>query len=494
MNWEEQLGEIFNDPIFADVKPAAVQVTSNDRLLAAFEEVNRFYDEHNRLPSSDGGIKEKGLARRFESIVCDLDKQKHCLPYDRHGLIQIKEADVNSELESIFNDPIFNIDTQSQSLFVVPEHLKKEVVEKSEADFVAQRRKCEDFDKYKQRFIDVHKELKDGSRRVVKFSEAQLQEGAMFLVGGVLVLLNKIFEKKVDKNYKTDGRTHCIFENGTESNMLLRSLGKAIYLDGYAITESCERDESYLKEQFNIESEDIATGYIYVLRSKSDNPAISQYKDLYKIGFTTTSVEERVANASAETTYLLADVDIIATWKTYNLNTSYFETMLHRLFDQVQLQVKIHHTSGAVIVPHEWFIVPLPIIRNAIDYIIKGVAVSYNAEQQLLEEHKLKKLSDNVDLAKLKKLPFAVTEVFIKEVLSGTRKTIERKIKQSNISKFTYQDKGDSKRWLIEYDAIKLTANNGAKRSVVVVAVSEIKFDRDNNSVIYTLGGIIAVE
>ena len=491
MTWEEELKELFNDPLFNDVKPQATRLTSSDRLIVSFEEINVFYDEYNRLPSSSGNMKEKGLARRFENIIVDIDKQQRCLKYDRHNLIKAKEIDINDELNAIFSDPIFNMSSEIKALFNVPEHLKKEVG-KADPDFVAQRTKCTDFDSYKQLFADTHRDIKQGGRRVIKFQESQLIEGTIFLVGGVLVLLNKIFEKKVDKNRKTDARTHCIFENGTESNLLLRSLGKAIYLDGYTVTESVSSDESFLQNKFNVEDGDTATGYIYVLKSKSNNPSITQYKNLYKIGFTTTTVEERVANASQQSTYLLDDIEIVATWKTYNLNASYFENMLHKLFGQVQLQVKIHHPSGVVIVPHEWFIVPLPIIRSAIDCIIKGIAVSYNAEEQMLEEHKLSALIPSVDSSKLKILSINVTESLHREVVNGSRCTVERRIKSSTVNLLTYQDSAGGKRWLVEYDAIKLTANKGADRRVAIVEITKIELDRDNNSVIYTLGRLYA--
>ncbi len=493
MNWEEQLQDIINDPIFDDVKPVAKQISTSDRLISSFEAVNAFFDEHGRLPSSEGSIKEKGLARRFETIICDVDKQNRCLPYDRHGLIKAKETDVNAELSELFNDPIFNISPENESLFTVPEHLKKNVA-KADPDFVARRKRCEDFDLYHQQFIDIHKDLKNGSRCIVKFNESHFEEGSVFLVGGVLVLLNKIFDKKVDKNRKVDARTHCVFENGTESNLLLRSLGKAIYLDGYSISESQDNVESYLHKELNVTDQDQESGYIYVLRSKSQNPAIANCKDLYKIGYTKNSVKERIANASSQSTYLFDEVEIVDVWKTYNLNTVYFETMLHHLFDQVQLQVKVYNSAGEVAVPKEWFIVPLPIIENAVKYIIAQKTISYNAKEQMLEEHQLRNGANNIDTSGLKLLSLNVPETTIKEIVNKNRTTIEKKIKVSNADKFTYLDIADNKRWLIKYDAIKLIANKGADRKVAIVAISDISYDRDNNSVVYLLGETIAAD
>ncbi|MBP9586798.1 MAG: GIY-YIG nuclease family protein [Bacteroides sp.] len=490
MNWEQELEGIFEDPIFADVKPAQVQPTSADRLVASFEEVNAFYEMHKRLPEMNGDTNEKRLARRFEGIICDIKKQQRCLPYDRFGLIKTQEVDVDAELRALFDSPLLAMTKESEALFDVPEHLKKEV-EKSAPDFVAQREKCSDFELYESRFKQVHNELNNGKRSLIRFQESHIKEGTYFLVGGVLVLLDKILGTKKDKNHKIDGRTYCVFENGTESNLLLRSLAKALYLDGYTVQESKETDENCLKESFRITDEDVATGYIYVLASKSTNPAITQYKELYKIGFTTGSVEERIANASQESTYLLDDVEVAASWKTYNLNVSYFENMLHKLFGQAQLQVKIHHHSGVVIVPKEWFIVPLPIIQKAIDYIIRGIPVSYNAKEQALEEHRPERFVSKIDTSKLKVLVLNIKEVYFSEIIKGSKTEEYRKVKPTTINKYTYIDPKDGKRWLKPYDAIKFYVGYHKDRDSAFIKVKGVEFDRDNNTVIYTLGEII---
>lgn len=488
MNWEQELEKIFEDPLFADVKPAQVQPTSSDRLVASFEEINTFYKIHNRLPEIDSNTNEKRLARRFEVIVCDIEKRERCLPYDRFGLIKTQEADVDAELKALFDSPLLATTKESEALFDVPEYLKKEI-DKSTPDFVAQREKCNDFEQYEPLFRGIHKDLNNGRRSLIRFQESHLKEGVCFLVGGVLVFLDKVLKTKKDKNHKIDGRTRCIFENGTESNLLLRSLAKAIYLDGYTVQESTETNDECLKKQFSITDEDIATGYIYVLKSKSTNPAIAQYKELYKIGFTTGSVEDRIVNASKESTYLLDDVEIVASWKTVNLNVCYFENLLHKLFEQAQLQVKIHHHSGVVIVPKEWFIIPLPIIKKAIDYIIKGVPISYNAKEQALEDHHPKRFVSTIDKSKLRILSLNIKDVYVQEIIKG-RKTEERKrIKPSTVDKYTYIDSSDKKRWIRPYDAIRFNITDG--RGFLLVKVSDIQFDRDNNCVIYALGEVM---
>ncbi len=490
MNWEEEIKKLYGDPVFDDVKPLPVRATTTDRLVESFEEINDFYQTNNRLPEISGDAKERKLSRRLESILSDISKRQRCMPSDRFGILQTHEQDLDAELQAIFNDPIFASNAETDSLFDVPEHLQK-TADKSVPDFVAQRNPCEDFEKYEAGFNAVHRELKNGQRALIRFQESHLQEGTYFLVGGVMVLLDKIFNKQKDRNGKEDGRTRCIFDNGTESNLRLRSLGKAVYMDGQTIQESRNTDDKFFKEKFSATDQDIATGHIYVLRSKSTDPIIRQYADLYKIGFTTGSVEERVSNAAQETTYLLADVEIVATWGAYNLNASYFENMLHKLFSEVQFQTKIHHRSGAVIIPREWFIVPLPIVKRAIESIIDGIPISYNAKEKALEEHQSEKVLSDIDTSGLKILTLTTKDVYFDEILKGHKQRETCKIKPTTVNKYTYIDPSDGKRWLRPYDAIRFQTGDRSGHKNALIEVTNIEFDKDSDSVIYSLGRVI---
>lgn len=118
---------------------------------------------------------------------------------------------------------------------------------------------------------------------------------------------------------------------------------------------------------------------IYVLRSLSKDPEIASIKNLYKIGFTTTPLEARIANAKNEPTYLCADVKVVATWRVYNVKSSTFEALLHKLFDGVQLQITVDGKK-----PKEWFVVPFSIIEKAVIYIINGKSIAYDKNLQQL--------------------------------------------------------------------------------------------------------------
>ena len=150
-----------------------------------------------------------------------------------------------------------------------------------------------------------------------------------------------------------------------------------------------------LERSFTVVEGDVESGTIYVLRSKSTRPEIAAIKDLYKIGFTVTSVESRIANARQEPTYLCADVEVVATWKVYNVKSSTFEALIHRLFAAVQLQVTVDGHR-----PKEWFIVPFRIIEQAVTGIIQGVPMSYDAQLKQLVILKSKSLFNNNGVGK----------------------------------------------------------------------------------------------
>lgn len=219
--------------------------------------------------------------------------------------------DIDKELEDIFSDPLMDVSYQEAKLFDVPADMKGVMAQKKDApDHVAQRKPCEDFARFKPLFEQVHQDLKIGKRQLQRISKTtSLLAGRYYLVDGQMVLLYEIIEKKKGTNGLPDGRTRCIYENGTESDIYLQTLRKNVVTSGYAITETLEETDAHFFNPEDVRQEDQVTGYIYVLRSKSKNPEIRNIKNLYKIGFSTNKVEERVANAEHEPTYLMAPVE-----------------------------------------------------------------------------------------------------------------------------------------------------------------------------------------
>ena len=300
--------------------------------------------------------------------------------------------DIDKELEEIFDDPLLKMSEEEESLFDIPQDMRR-VIAKKKADYVAQHILCENFEDYKPLFDKVHQDLKQGRRSLVRINKtATLVAGRFYYVSGQMLLLEQIGELRRSSNFLPDARTRCIYENGTESDILLQTLRKSVVGDGYAISEQQEETDSQFFSNNDIAADDNITGYIYVLSSLSDVPDVKSEKNLYKIGFTTNSVEQRIANAENEPTYLMAPVKIVATYKVVNLNSQKFEDLVHQLLKAVQYQVVVYDENGIAHQPQEWFIVPLPVVDVIIRKIMDGsiVGYTYNPQMECLEKRIVK--------------------------------------------------------------------------------------------------------
>ena len=235
MDKSSVLDEIFaNDPFgIIKIKPATSPARNTDeKLVASFMEIINFYEQHNREPLHTGDMKERMLCSRLNGIRENEFKIEMLKGYDIFLLLNIKPKEYHS-FDDIFNDDIFGLlkNDITDSLFDL-KHVKPIDKDRAESDYVAQRKACKDFQMYEPLFKAVHLDLKLGSRKRIKFHENQIQEGAFFVLNGLLVFVKTLLDITVDKFGKRDGRTHLIFENGTESNMLFRSLGKGLFQNG----------------------------------------------------------------------------------------------------------------------------------------------------------------------------------------------------------------------------------------------------------------------
>jgi hypothetical protein len=287
-------------------------------------------------------------------------------------------------LDDILNDDVLGLlGDDSEGLFEL-KNVTLSDKERAEADFVARRKPCRDFSKYEQLFKDVQKDISTGKRKLIQFKEDNLVEGNFYVHNGVLLLLEKIDFTKEEKYFpdgsrvRKDGRTRCVFENGTESNMLYRSLAKVLYVNGQVLTKNdAEVNYRFIESFNNVNEEDVEVGFIYILKSKSDKQEIREIKNLYKIGFSKTSVEDRIRNAIQEPTYLMADVRIVMAYQCYNMNPQKFELLIHNFFGSACLNIDITGRDGRRYSPREWFIAPLNIIEQAIQLIKSGEIVNY---------------------------------------------------------------------------------------------------------------------
>ncbi|MEE6076831.1 GIY-YIG nuclease family protein [Avibacterium paragallinarum] len=389
------LDDIFNNDDFGilDAKAKSSQVkTDEDRLIDDFEEINAFVDKNHREPSQTS-MSEFTLLAKLKKIRNDESIKKTLKAFDRHNLLGHVEMDLPT-LDDILNDDSGILDTSDDLSIFKYRHIPKEE-DRAKTDYVASRKPLGDreFAPYEKMFHKVHQDIKDGRRRIVEFKDVdkQLNVGKFYFIDGVMIYLESVDFGRDDENLsintarRKDGRTTTIFENGTLSNMYYRSVGKSIYAGGAKMVSDLDEAEqlSVFDNKENITDEDEASGWIYILKSKSQHPQIKDIQNLYKIGFSSTPVEQRIKNAKNEATYLYDDVTIVGTYQIYNLNAQKFEQLIHRVFATACLDIEFETKNNLRVNPREWFIVPKNVIEEAIELIVNGEIVNYNFDSIL---------------------------------------------------------------------------------------------------------------
>jgi hypothetical protein len=373
------------------IKPKASSVISTDkRLAASFEEINAFMRKHNREPAESRDISERKLYSRLKGLRENPEMAAQLSEIDSYKLlcnIKITKPKEINTIDDVLEDDtlgllgnrvsneadpndIFTFKNIPKSL-VMPEH-------------VAKRKPCKDFESFEQLFKKCYANLDSGINELRDFTgEQQIAVGHFFILHGIMVYVAEVGSKE-KKRGKINARLRCIFENGTESNMLLRSLATELYKD-----EAGRRilDHSYRlsDEEKLVTKDDEPTGYIYVLKSLSEDPQIKEIENLYKIGFSSKPIKKRIQNAEQDPTFLMADVIPVTEFQTYNLNPQKLELLLHTFFAESCLNLDIFDSTGKRHTPREWFVIPLHAIETAIQLLINGEIINYRYDNQRQE-------------------------------------------------------------------------------------------------------------
>ncbi|MEW8308183.1 MAG: GIY-YIG nuclease family protein [gamma proteobacterium symbiont of Ctena orbiculata] len=352
-----------------------------ERVIAGFEEIQRFTDEHGHPPEhgEEKDIFERLYAVRLDRIAAQAEYRDLVSDFDHQALLSVErkiaepageydsDADILAEL---------GVEAPKEGDVTFLQHVKPRAVVRA-VEEVASRSACEDFEEFEPLFKKVKSELEQGARKTIRFGQdTTIEQGNFFIVDGLTAYVAEVGETITAPNGEKDARLRVIFSNGTESDLLMRSLQRALYKDdaGRRIT-GMSHGPLFDDE---VEDEDLASGTIYVLRSLSDHPTIAQSRDvIHKIGVTGGKVEKRIANAEHDPTYLLAGVEVVATYELYNINRSKLENLLHRFFESAKLEIEITDRFGKPVVPREWFLVPLFIIDEVVEKVVDGTIGSY---------------------------------------------------------------------------------------------------------------------
>ncbi|MFD0673493.1 GIY-YIG nuclease family protein [Cohnella sp. GCM10027633] len=362
--------------VYQEIAKTSSHSPREERIIAGFEEIQRFVEQHDRVPQHG---EEKDIFERLYAVRLDrLREQEECrvllASLDNHGLLSGYGNKSVDPLESMDDDELLaELEGLVEHSSITELRYVRSRAEIQAAEEIANREKCEDFDRFRPLFKQAEHELKFGVRQTRPFGkDASVSVGDFFILGGQLVYVAEKGDEFISSSTEhMDARLRVIYSNGTESNLLLRSLQKALYKDkaGRRLTESVEM--SLFSETW--EENDIESGTIYVLRSLSSHPFVAEHRELiHKIGVTGGKVETRIANAKFDATFLLADVEIVANYKLVGINRKKLEGLFHRIFAPAQLDLTIHDRFGQPVRPREWFLVPLNVIDEVVQRILDG--------------------------------------------------------------------------------------------------------------------------
>lgn len=239
----EELAE-FSEPV-----REATRSPIEERVLAGFEEIQRWVTKYGHAPRHGEGLDifERLYAVRLDRIRAHSELRALVEAIDHQGLLAgnteqlndpatMSEEDLASELAGIG-------DLESDITALQHVRSRKEI---EAAEEIAARRPCADFDTFRPIFDRVQEDLKRGVRRALPFNkdignntDARIRTGDLYIVGGQLVYVADMGELYQTPEGAPQARLRVIYGNGTESNLLIRSLQNALYKDvaGRRITE-----------------------------------------------------------------------------------------------------------------------------------------------------------------------------------------------------------------------------------------------------------------
>jgi hypothetical protein len=379
-----------------EVEPKKAKTYTNreQRIIAGFEEIQKFVEENGRLPShgEDKDIFERLYAVRLDRIRSQKDCMELLEDLDDQNILQAVSTSDLTISDDIADEELLDqlgVTVDDESSITKLKHVKSRA-EKKAAEEIANRTPCEDFDQFKPLFETIKKEIDAGIRETIRFrkdagfTKTQLKQAQFLIVGGQIAYIAEVGESFKAPNGEEDARLRVIYSNGTESNILLRSLIRAMYKDESSRFITDPNLGPLFSSQMS--DEDQESGTIYVLKSLSDLPMVQEHRDVvHKIGVTGSDLKTRIANAKNDPTFLMADVEVVATYKLANINRVKLENLLHRFFDAVRFNIEIKDRFGKPVKPREWFLVPIFIINEVVEKIKDGTISDYYYDPEAVE-------------------------------------------------------------------------------------------------------------
>lgn len=338
--------------------------TADERLIASFESVNQFVEQHGRPPGMSGPMAEKMLFFRLDGIRKDHGKCAALRDYDRLHLLPAVSEDGGDM-------GIFDVSGLPQT--------------KQKPDYIARRRPCKNFALYAHLFAPCQADLAANRRHYVKLRGGQkgnpLRVGSFVLANRQLGYVAQMGDEVTIQSSQENRRLLVVYENGTESDLLMRSLYSTLYEEGNYLVSEPDTAPLPLGQDPTLPDGPC----LYVLRTLGKDPQLLKYKDLCKIGVTEESLAQRLANAEKEPTYLMAGVRCIASYTPAGgkLDLRILERTIHHFFSAAALDLTIRDSHGHLHHPKEWYDIPLSAIEHALSLIPGGDLPHYRYDTRL---------------------------------------------------------------------------------------------------------------
>ena len=358
------------------------------RLIAGFEDILKFMADNGRAPQhgEERDIFERLYAVRLDQIRKNADAVALLSDLDSHALLTGEPNSIPAEPtdDELLNALGVKADTDDKSDITNITHVAP-IAHRQAAEEIANREVCRDFDKFEPLFKQVTADIKTGVREMregIKFDDIEV--GRIFILDGqIMYIAEKGEMKKAPNEQHWDARLRIVYDNGTQSKMLLRSVLRRANDDETARTLTSTNAGPLFSDATEDDNE---SGTIYVLRSLSELPEIQSIRDvILKIGVTGGSVKQRIANARNEATYLLGDVEIVDEYKLFNINRVKLERLLQRIFADARLSITIKDRFGKPVQPNEWFMLTRSAIEQAVNLIQSGEIQHYEYDAKTTE-------------------------------------------------------------------------------------------------------------
>lgn len=176
---------------------ASSHTPQEERLLAGFEDILRFVQEHGRAPQhgEDRDIFERLYAVRLDRLRALTSAHALLMPLDSQGLLSAPPSRAAPDAADDLDDAalLAELGLGSGEDDITNLRHVRSFEERKAAEDVANRTACVDFDRFQPLFERVERDIKTGLRKTLRFGrDASVAEGNFFILGGQMAYVVEV--------------------------------------------------------------------------------------------------------------------------------------------------------------------------------------------------------------------------------------------------------------------------------------------------------------